>query len=143
MVRTTKKLSAMRQILMAIRCIDSVDYECAVTLAGAAEGQIDEKLIPADTELHLFRVIRRYFSSEETNADVVWMKHPSGKFNRDVTQFDVALTISRAIQKYVAAYQETHVRFEDFSQWAVEKKHIPRPLTEKAPASNGLTRRRK
>jgi len=70
MVRTTKKLSAMRQILMAIRCIDSVDYECAVTLAGAAEGQIDDKLIPTDTEPHLFRVIRKYFSSDETNADV-------------------------------------------------------------------------
>jgi hypothetical protein len=143
MVRTTKKLSAMRQILMAIRCIDSVDYECAVTLAGAAEGQIDEKLIPADTEPHLFRVIRKYFSSEATNEDVVWMKHPSGENDREVTQFDVALTISRAIQKYVAAYQETHVKFEEFSQWAVERGHIPRPLTEKAPASHGLTPRRK
>ena len=60
------------------------------------------------------------------------MKHPSGAFDRDVTQFDVALTIARAIQKYVATYQETHVRFEQFSQWAVMKKHIPRPLTEKA-----------
>ena len=60
------------------------------------------------------------------------MKHPSGAFDRDVTQFDVALTIARAIQKYVATYQETHVRFEEFSQWAVMKKHIPRPLTEKA-----------
>ncbi|MGB7102394.1 MAG: hypothetical protein WBD95_26975 [Xanthobacteraceae bacterium] len=132
MVRTTKKLSALRQILMAIKCIDSVDYECAITLAGAAEGQIDEKQIPEGTRPHLFRVLRAKFAPEPVNEDVTWMKHPSGAFDRDVTQFDVALTIARAIQKYVATYQETHVRFEEFSQWAVMKKHIPRPLTEKA-----------
>jgi hypothetical protein len=59
------------------------------------------------------------------------MKHPSGAFEREVTQFDVALTIARAIQKYVATYQETHVKLEEFSQWAVQKKHTPRPLTQK------------
>jgi len=132
MVRTTKKLSAMRQILMAIKCIDSVDYECAVTLAGAAEGQIDEKLIPTDAKQHLFRVLRNKFAPEPVNEDTTWMKHSSGAFEREVTEFDVALTIARAIQKYVAAYQETHVKFEEFSQWAAAKKHIPRPLTEPA-----------
>jgi len=117
---------------MAIKCIDSVDYECAVTLAGAAEGQIDEKQIPEGTPLHLFRVLRSRFAPAPVNEDITWMKHSSGDFEREVTQFDVALTISRAIQKYVATYQETHVKFEEFSQWAVMKKHIPRPLTEKA-----------
>jgi hypothetical protein len=39
MIKTTKKLSAMRQILSAIRLLDSVDYESAITLGGAAEGQ--------------------------------------------------------------------------------------------------------
>jgi hypothetical protein len=132
MVRTTKKLSAQRQILMAIKCIDSVDYECAITLAGAAEGQIDEKQIPEGTPSHLFRVLRAHFAKAPVNEDITWMKHSSGAFERDVTQFDVALTISRAIQKYVATYQETHAKFEEFSQWAVMKRHIPRPLTEKA-----------
>ena len=56
MIRTNKKLSALRQIVMAIKCVDSVDYECAITLAGAAEGQIDEKQIPVDTkpQSHIF-----------------------------------------------------------------------------------------
>jgi hypothetical protein len=134
MVRTTKKLSAMRQILMAIRCIDSVDYECAITLSGAAENQIDEKQIPPDTEKHLFRVLRGTFAAGPVNEDITWMKHASGDFDREVTQFNVVLTIARAIQKYVAAYQETHVKFDEFSQWAVAKKHIPRPLTERAVA---------
>ncbi len=131
MVRTTKKLSALRQILIAISCLDSVNYESAITLAGAAEGQIDEKLIPKDTPRHLFRVLRSKFEPEPVNEDITWMKHSSGAFDREVTQFNTALTIARAIQKYVAAYQETHVKFEEFSQWAVMKKHIPRPLTER------------
>jgi hypothetical protein len=131
MVRTTKKLAAQRQILMAIKCIDSVDFECAITLAGAAENQIDEKQIPEGTSAHLFRVLRSKFGSEPVNEDITWMKHPSGAFEREVTEFNVALTIARAIQKYVATYQETHVKFQEFSQWAVQKKHIPRPLTER------------
>jgi hypothetical protein len=116
MVKTTKKLSALCQILMAIRCVDSVDYECAITLAGAAEGQIDEKQIPKGTPAHLFRVLRSKYAPEPVNDDITWMKHPSGAFEREVTQFDVALTIARAIQKYVATYQETHVKFEEFNQ---------------------------
>jgi hypothetical protein len=132
MVKTTKKLSAKRQILMAIKCTDSVDYECAITLAGAAEGQIDEKQISEGTRPHLFRVLRAKFAPEPVNEDITWMKHLSGDFNREVTEFDVALTIARAIQKYVATYQESCIQFEEFSQWAVMKKHIPRPLTEKA-----------
>jgi hypothetical protein len=115
MVRTTKKLSALRQILMAIKCIDSVDYECAITLAGSAEGQIDEKLIPEGTPLHLFRVLRTKFPPEPVNDDIVWMKHPSGAFDREVTQFDVALTISRSIQKFVATYQETRGIFKSLA----------------------------
>ena len=76
-------------------------------------------------------MLRAEFAPAAVNDDITWMKHVSGSFDREVTQFDVALTISRAIQKYVATYQETHVRFEEFSQWAVMKKHIPRPLTER------------
>ena len=85
-----------------------------------------------DTKPHLFRVLRSKFAPQPVNEDVTWMKHPSGDFDREITQFDAVLTISRAIQKYVAAYQETHVRFEDFSAWAVAKGHMPRPLTEKS-----------
>jgi hypothetical protein len=132
MIKTTKKLSALRQILMAIKCLDSVDYECAITLAGAAEGQIDEKQIAEGTKPHLFRVMRGKIAKEPVNEDITWMKHSSGAFDPEVTQFDVVLTIARAIQKYVAIYQETHGKFEEFSRWAVEKGHIPRPLTEKA-----------
>jgi hypothetical protein len=132
MIKTTKRLSAMRQILAAIRMLESVDYECVITLAGAGEGQIDEKLISGESGPHLFRVLRSVWPKELVNEDDAWMKHSSGEEEREVTQFHVVLIIARAIQKYVAAYKETHVRFEEFSAWAVAKGHMPRPLT--APA---------
>jgi hypothetical protein len=132
MIKTTKKLSAMRQMLAAIRMLESVDYECAITLAGAAEGQIDEKLISGVSGPHLFRVLRSVWAKEPMNEDITWMKHSSGHDEREVTQFHAVLIIARAIQKYVAAYKETHVRFEEFSVWAVAKGHMPRPLTTPA-----------
>src|SRR3982074_376696 len=119
MINTTKKLSAVRQILAAIRMMESVDYESAITLAGAAEGQIDEKLIPAGTVPHIFRILRSVWAKEPVNEDINWMKHPSGADEREVPQFQAVLTIARAVHKYVGAYQETHQRFENFSAWAV------------------------
>jgi hypothetical protein len=51
MIKTSKQLSAFRQISAAIDHFEKKDYECAITLAGAAEGQIKEKTLN-----HLFRV---------------------------------------------------------------------------------------
>jgi hypothetical protein len=49
MIKTTKQLSAFRQTVGAIEHFHKKDYECAITLAGAAEGQVKEK-----TTNHLF-----------------------------------------------------------------------------------------
>jgi hypothetical protein len=51
MIKTSKQLSAFRQISAAIDHFEKKDYECAITLAGAAEGQIKEKTLN-----HLFFV---------------------------------------------------------------------------------------
>jgi hypothetical protein len=98
MIKTTKRLSAMRQILAAIRMLESVDYECAITLAGAAEGQIDEKLITGESGSHLFRVLRSVWAKEPVNEDITWMKHSSGEDEREVTQFHAVLVVARAMQ---------------------------------------------
>jgi hypothetical protein len=57
------------------------DYECAITLAAAGEGQIAEK-----TSSHLFRLIRAKFSAEETNAVINWLKHSSGPHGCEITE---------------------------------------------------------
>jgi len=99
-------------------CQRSPDFRyCSgfITLAGAAEGQIDEKLIPEGTVAHIFRILRSVWAKEPVNEDITWMKHPSGADDREKTQFHAVLTVARAIHKYVGAYQETHQKFEDFS----------------------------
>jgi hypothetical protein len=122
-----QQLSAQRQICAAIEHFHKKDYECAITLADAAEGQVKEK-----TSNHLFRLIRKKFSSDETNAFITWMKHPSGLDRAEITEQEVVVTIIRAIQKFVGTYEATCVDFENFSQWATQKNYIKRPLTEKA-----------
>jgi hypothetical protein len=126
MIKTSKKLSAQRQICAAIEHFEKKDYECAITLAGAAEGQVKEK-----TTSHLFRLIRAKFSSDEANACINWMKHSSGPDTAEISEQEVVVTIIRAIQKFVGTYEATHVAFEKFSKWAMQKGYTKKPLTEK------------
>jgi hypothetical protein len=127
MVRTNKQLSAQRQICAAIEHFHKKDYGCAITLAGAGEGQVKEK-----TSNHFFRLIRSKFSSDETNAFINWMKHSSGPDGAEITEQEVVVTIIRAIQKFVGTYEATHVTFENFSRWAMQKGYTTRRLAEKA-----------
>jgi hypothetical protein len=45
---------------------------------------------------------------------------------------EVVVAISRAIQKFVATYAESHPDLEKFSQWALDAGYIKTPLLEKA-----------
>jgi hypothetical protein len=53
-------------ILAAIAHFVKKDYECAITLAAAGEGQVKEK-----TSNHLFRLIRAKFSADEDDTSRV------------------------------------------------------------------------
>jgi hypothetical protein len=127
MMKTNKQLSAFRQLVAAIEHFHKKDYECAITLAAAAEGQVKEK-----TTNHLFRLIRKKFSPEETNAFITWMKHSSGADTAEITEREVVVTIIRAIQKFVGTYEATHPDFENFSEWSMQKGYTKKPLTRKA-----------
>jgi hypothetical protein len=127
MVKTTKQLSAYRQIVAAIEHLHKMDFECAITLAGAAEGQVKEK-----TSTHLFRVILKYFSSDEANAFIHWLKHPSGPDNAEIDELEVVTTIIRAIQKYVGAYETAHSLFLTFSEWCIANGYTKKSFLEQA-----------
>jgi hypothetical protein len=127
MIKTDKQLSSMRQIIAAIQHFYKKDYECAITLAGAGEGQIKEK-----TSTHLFRLIRSRFSGEETNVYIKWMKHSSGPESAEITEQEVVITIIRAVQKFVGTHEATHPEFESFSEWCIRRGYTKKPLTEKA-----------
>jgi hypothetical protein len=126
MIKTTKQIAAYRQIVAAIEHLHKKDYECAITLAGAAEGQVKEKTN------HLFRLILKKFSSDEANAYIHWLKHPSGPDGAEITEQEVVTTIIRAIQKYVGAYETNHPHFTTFSEWCIASGYTKKPLINRA-----------
>jgi hypothetical protein len=81
-VAMTKKEAAFRQITAAIKHFESEEYECAITLAGAAEGQ----LFTEDGSRDLFselkmRVPPEFKDKQEwvarLNETRDWLKHPT------------------------------------------------------------------
>ena len=127
MSKTTKQVSAFRQISAAIDHFDKQNYECAITLAAAGEGQIVER-----STGHLFRVIRAKFSGQAANQVITWLKHSSGPDEKEITEQEVVFTIIRGIQKYVGTYEVSHPKFETFSKWCMANGYTTKPLTEKA-----------
>jgi hypothetical protein len=53
-IETSKKLSALRQIRAAMGHFHLKQFECAITLAGAAEGQSETNALD-----HAFNVLKR------------------------------------------------------------------------------------
>ena len=69
-ITTTKQRSSMRQILAAIDHLHKQEFEAAITLAAAAEGQITEGAIR-----HLFRIMRQKLPKTDHNKVINWLKH--------------------------------------------------------------------
>jgi hypothetical protein len=126
-IDTSKQLASWRQIIAAIAHLHKREFECAITLAGAAEGQLKET--PRE---YLFKLLKKVFSHDELNLVRDWLKHQSGPENATITEFEAAIMIARAIHKFLAVYEASHPDFEAFSQWAVAAGHIPRPLSADA-----------
>jgi hypothetical protein len=127
-VETSKKWASLRQIRAAIGHFELKQYECAITLAGAGES-----ILPENPLMHLFNVLKSKFSGKELNLFRNWLKHPTGPDKATIDELEVVIAISRAIQKFVATYEESHSDFQKFSDWAIEAGYIKTPLIEKMP----------
>ncbi len=129
-IHTSKQLSARRQINAAIAHLHNGEFECAITLAAAAEGQLSDT-----NKFYLFQLLKKRFGpkpapEDDPNRIINWLKHPIKPETATICEFEVALTISRAIHKFVAVYEVSAREFEGFNIWAIENGHLPRPLTE-------------
>jgi hypothetical protein len=125
-VETSKKWASLRQIRAAIGHFELKQYECAMTLAGAGES-----ILPENPLMHLFNVLKGKFSGRELNLFRNWLKHATGPDTMTIDELEVVVAISRAIQKFVATYEEIHPDFEKFSDWAIQAGYIKTPLIEK------------
>jgi hypothetical protein len=119
-LQTTKKLSAMRQINAAIEHLRVGDFECAATLALAAEGQLPE---PSAT--HILKAIKQNLSNK-SDIDILndlrnWLKHDREPSEREISQFEIAIAVLRASSKYFAVFREKTPEMDAFILWCVSK----------------------
>lgn len=119
-IKTSKKLSAQRQINAAIEHFHKGEFECAITLAAAAEG-----LTPEGQSLSLFRELVARAKDLDFNLVINWLKHPISPDEAVISDFEAALTIARAISKFFACYGQSTRRFEEFAVWAREAGLLP------------------
>jgi hypothetical protein len=123
-IKTTKQLAATRQIQAAIAHFRKDEYECAITLAAAAEG-----LIPDTDEPHIFTVLKAspMFKEMDFNLYINWLKHPTEPNGADIPEFEVAIIIMRAISKLAAVYNDAPNDVREFGRWVFEVGHLPMP----------------
>lgn len=127
-IDTHIRLASMRQIHGAIEHVYRGDYECAITLASAAENMLLEPDAP-----YLRQKIKAVSNSEEINAAggatgpndyATWLKH--GTFNGVKTENatipaeESVAWVCRAISKFKTVYDDLSPQMTSFRQWAKE-----------------------
>lgn len=125
-IETTRQLSALRQIHSAIEHLHNNQWECAITLALAAEGQLPR----TDSEISLFNAMRTHspdLASDGTfNLHRDWLKHWNDEKpdKIEISEFGVAIAIMRAVSKFYAVYGKASKEMHGFGDWCREKKYL-------------------
>ena len=121
-VQTSKRLSAERQIHAAIEHYRAGDFECAITLCSAADGQMPE---PSHSETLLRRMQTRAKlnplpdgEKDDFNYAANWMKHGSGANESEIEEIEVKLWLYRVISKYHAVYGSGTSAMTELFPWA-------------------------
>ena len=118
----SKQESAQRQINGAIRLLFEGEYECAMTLACAAEDQF-----VSERGDHLFETMKQRrpeeFANEKQwtrilNTTRDWLKHASGDSEHEISEYETWIMICRAYTKYHAAFQEESAEMLQFVEWS-------------------------
>ncbi len=131
-IEANVKFASMRQINAAIERMHRGDYECAITLAGAAEGML------AEPETEYFRnkvkALAKSFPKGVRGAGpndcINWLNHatlePGGERveTATITLLEVIVTIWRAIPKFQAIFGASDAdrtpQMIGFENWARE-----------------------
>ncbi len=130
-VRTSKQLAAARQIHAAIAHFHAGDFECAITLCSAAEGQIPEPSGPA----HLFRMLQKRAAEcpapdgqkDDFNYIATWLKHVPGVDEFEIEELEVKFWLNRAISKYRTVYEIGTPEMADLFPWASSSSRPSKP----------------
>jgi len=121
-IQTSKQLAAQRQIHAAITHFRNSEFECAITLCSAAEGQMPE---PSEATC-LFAILRRASTEnpppegqkDDFNYVATWMKHGNGADEVEIEEWVVTMWLNRAISKYRAVYGRGTPEMRALFPWA-------------------------
>jgi hypothetical protein len=129
-ISTNVRFASMRQIHAALEHLHRGDYECAITLAGAAEG-----MLPDTDKPHFRQKVKELSASPEIKAEggatgpndyINWLKH--GRIERDGPRVESApipdhewiAVVWRAITKFRVTYNDETPQMVSFAKWARE-----------------------
>ncbi len=129
-IDTHTRLASMRQIHCAIEHLHRGDFECAITLAGAAEG-----ILPETDDAHFRQKVKALSKSPEIKAAggatgpndyINWLKH--GRLKKDGPRIENATipaeesvaVIWRAITKYNVIHNDMSPQMLSFQKWVRE-----------------------
>jgi hypothetical protein len=124
---TTKQAAALVQINASIEHFQKGEYECAITLAAAAEG-----MLPPTEDPHLFTLLKDspFFKPVDFNRYINWLKHPKGEDKTVLAEFEVTMVIVRAISKFIVINKTGSEEMKSFCRWAFARGHLPSPPSE-------------
>jgi hypothetical protein len=114
-INTSKRLASQRQIEAAIQHYNNDAWECAVTLAHAAENCIAKPGI-----VSFFERLKETIPINH-NELPVWLKHGGGPESRPISELDVIVIVQRAISKFAARFNGITQTMRSFSDAQREK----------------------
>lgn len=143
---TTRQLAALYQITAAIKHFHKHDWECAITLASAAEGVLPDA---KEKEAVLFHRLKQMpeKGGRRTDLNFVqnWLKH--GTFyghemeSIRISEFLAVISLERAITKFVAVYHAETPQMARFMRWCMQNEYpAPRKTKRKPPPQLKIVR---
>jgi hypothetical protein len=135
----TKKQSSLRQLHAAIEHLRNGDYECAVTLAGAAEGQLSGRV-----DIDFWQIVKvvafqeiadRKAAIAELNETRDWLKHPTShlKDYRYIHADDAWIACLRAAMQFVSVFRQQSSKMDAFFKRAEQLDFIARGTRPEYP----------
>lgn len=136
---TTKKLASLRQLHAAIEHLRNGDYECAVTLAAAAEGQLAGR--GKRDFWQLMKIVAfqgrtdRKAVISELNETRDWLKHPTRQLKdyRYIHADDAWIACLRAAMQFVSVFEQQSSRMEHFFKRAEKLDYIEKDTRPSYP----------
>lgn len=126
-IDTHIRLASMRQIHCAIDHLHRGDYECAITLAGAAEGMLPDTWKP-----HFRQKVKAFSKLPEIqeaggatgqNDFINWLKHGSVARggprveSATISSEESLVVVYRAVTKYSAVYDDFSPQMLSYLSW--------------------------